>query len=287
MRNCAGRAGYAGVILYGLSALLSSSPIYHKHQLPFPCSPRSAPPCRGPYLCALPAFTALHQQIKYLLDCIAKILSSQSFVGCCWQMVTEGSLELVRAHGAASVVSLAGCWSATAPAAALRVAQTDACFDAPEEVLALDIAVLEPSSAEAGSEGGARTVFVIEGKGRTLMRFAGCGISSASLGPGGDCAPVSLCGEGARDGGREDCDDGNRLARDGCGPDCRVEPFCECYGGALNAPDTCACSPNRPFSVAALPAGGSAGAGWWWWQQVLAWPQSEVDAFKPSITELG
>ena len=208
-----------------------------------------------------------------------------------WQAVAEAALERALALGAAPVVSLAGCGGASAPTVALGMVQSDACSDAPEADLAVDISVPDAATTEAGGADGAspaRTVFVIEGKGQTLLRFAGCGVVAASLGAGGSCAPVDVCGDGARDGGREDCDDGNVLARDGCGPDCRVEAFCECSGGALTATDRCVCSPIRTFALAALPAGGgSAGAGWWWWQGVSAWPPSEVDAFKPSVTELG
>jgi cysteine-rich repeat protein len=264
--------------------------IFHQPRLPSPAQPFPFPALLTS--CSLPiSALVLQQNLCRYSFCIADGPLSVPTL-CDWvllllQAVAEDALQRVIALGAAPMVSLAGCWG-SAPAVAISVLQSDACSDAPESALAIDISLQNHYTADAREDDGARNVFVIEGKGRTLLRFAGCGVSSALLGPGGSCAPVGFCGDGIRDGSQEDCDDGNLLARDGCGPDCRVEPFCQCSGGALTMTDTCICSPNRPFSVAALPAGeASAGEGWWWWQRVLTWPSYEVDAFKPSVKELG
>ncbi len=71
--------------------------------------------------------------------------------------------------------------------------------------------------------------------------------SAAACIPGNDDEDEGLCGNGRKDPG-EQCDDGNRIAHDGCSSDCRVEGFCgnsvvepgeECDDGNYTAGDGC------------------------------------------------
>ena len=159
------------------------------------------------------------------------------------------------------------------------MALCDACTDAPAADVDVDIAA-------GPGPGGLQTTLVPAGKRRTRLHFGGCGVPAAALDGEGSCAPAGGCGDGGRDGEREDCDDGNRFDGDGCGRDCRVEAFCVCGGGALNRGDECACDGGRPFSVAGLAAAG-VDATVWWWQGVSTWPAWEAAKLAQTYSMLG
>ena len=68
------------------------------------------------------------------------------------------------------------------------------------------------------------------------------------------CIIGSICGDGILNKTFQECDDGNRIDRDGCGKDCRVENNYNChdYIDQTGTPTTIYCAYNRTLNLELL-----------------------------------